>query len=125
MDSPQSTESKVIPSKDDMKEVVYWSARCASLTTQLFEAQEALREAWSKVPIDTEILKAPYRADIGVTCHVCGRITHWRTGRGLAQCKNDCEAKVGSLKAGRNNVSEDVWNLINSIVSAEESLDDD
>jgi len=117
-------DSSQVPSQHDMAEVHSLSGEVARLEQELELARLRLRDAWARVPYDAAVLRRPWRADIAVSCRVCGKATTWRTARGLAEHQPECPT-VGAMP--RRGVSDSVWDLLKGLDGSEndESLDDD
>jgi hypothetical protein len=116
-----------IPSEQDMAEVRMLNGAVARLEQELEETRARLRDAWTRVPVDPDLLKKPWKSDIAVTCRLCGKPTVWRTAKGHAQHVPECPSV--EYVAGRKKVvvSDAVWNLLQGLDGSEndENLDDD
>ena len=116
-----------IPSQHDMTVVHNLSGVVARLEQELELARLQLRDAWALVPVDSSILKKPYKSDIAVTCRVCGKPTVWRTAKGLAEHQPECPAASSHSFGRKNNVSQEVWDMLRGLTGDDndESLDDE
>lgn len=107
-----------IPTNNDLETVQRLQNHLYFLREQVTQTEEALKEAWSKVPYDPEIAKKPWRSDIATACRNCGRPTKWVHPRGYsAHFNKDGAMECPPDKLGRTTIAipQDVWDAFDMI----------
>lgn len=103
------------PQNNDLEDVRRLTQHLDFLREQVRQCEDALHEAWMKIPYDPEITRKPWKSDIKVNCRNCGRPTLWRTSKGHAMHINkDGIQECPPDKLGRSTpgIAQEIWDIL-------------
>lgn len=103
------------PVNNDLEDVRRLTTHLDFLREQVRQCEDALHEAWLKIPYDPEITRRPWKSDIKVNCRNCGRPTLWRSSKGHAMHINkDGLVECPPDKLGRSTpgIAQEIWDIL-------------